>query len=108
MVRQAHQELKFKRRRFTAEFNEEAARLVVKSGRPLAQGARPATSGLICHSDRGSQYGSLKGPTPVGGCPGHDGALSIACEHEPQGQRLGQCAGESFFASLKTELVADP
>lgn len=32
--------MKSKRRRFTAEFKEEAVRLLVKSGRPLAQVAR--------------------------------------------------------------------
>ena len=32
--------MKGKRRRFTAEFKEEAVRLLVKSGRPLAQIAR--------------------------------------------------------------------
>lgn len=32
--------MKVKRRRFTAEFKEEAVRLQVKSGRPLAQVAR--------------------------------------------------------------------
>ena len=40
MARQAQHSATRKRRRFTAEFKAEAVRLLVKSGRPLAQIAR--------------------------------------------------------------------
>jgi transposase InsO family protein len=66
----------------------------------MALGARGANPGLICHSDRGSQYGS------------DDVTAMIACFHlRGSMSRKGNCwdnaVAESFFASYKTELVAE-
>lgn len=65
-----------------------------------ALGLRSASSGLICHSDRGSQYGS-------------DLVQALTARFQLRGSmsRKGDCwdnaVVESFFASLKTELVAE-
>ena len=66
----------------------------------MALGLRSASPGLICHSDRGSQYGS-------------DDVQAILARFRLRGSmsRKGNCwdnaVAESFFASLKTELVAE-
>lgn len=66
----------------------------------MALGARSVNAGLICHSDRGSQYGS-------------EDVQAMIARHQLRGSmsRKGNCwdnaVVESFFASLKTELVAD-
>lgn len=66
----------------------------------MALGLRPVSPGLICHSDRGSQYGS-------------DDVQAILVRFQLRGSmsRKGDCwdnaVVESFFASLKTELVAE-
>ena len=66
----------------------------------MALGLRPASPGLICHSDRGSQYGS-------------DDVQAMMARFQLRGSmsRKGDCwdnaVVESFFASLKTELVAE-
>jgi len=65
----------------------------------MALGARSVTEGLICHSDRGSQYGS-------------DDVTAMIARFHLRGSmsRKGNCwdnaVVESFFASYKTELVA--
>ena len=73
---------------------------LVTSALDMALGLRPVTAGLICHSDRGSQYGSA------------DVQAMIARYHlRGSMSRKGNCwdnaVVESFFATLKTELVAD-
>ena len=66
----------------------------------MALGRRPAHTGLICHSDRGSQYGS-------------DEVQAMLVRFQLRGSmsRKGDCwdnaVVESFFASLKTELVTE-
>jgi len=66
----------------------------------MALGLRPVSPGLICHSDRGSQYGS-------------DDVQAMIARFQLRGSmsRKGDCwdnaVVESFFASLKTELVAE-
>ena len=66
----------------------------------MALGLRPVSPGLICHSDRGSQYGS-------------DDVQAMMARFQLRGSmsRKGDCwdnaVVESFFASLKTELVAE-
>jgi len=65
----------------------------------MALGARPVDAGLIWHSDRGSQYGS-------------EDVEAMRERYRLTGSmsRKGNCwdnaVVESFFASLKTELVA--
>ena len=66
----------------------------------MALGTRPTTPDLICHSDRGSQYGS-------------EDIRAMLARYRLRGSmsRKGNCwdnaVVESFFASLKTELVSD-
>jgi putative transposase len=73
---------------------------LVTSALDMALGARPVPHGLICHSDRGSQYGS-------------EDVQAIMERYQLRGSmsRKGNCwdnaVVESFFASLKTELAAD-
>lgn len=73
---------------------------LVTSALDMALGARPITPGLICHSDRGSQYGAEKVQ-----------AMIVRYQLRGSMSRKGNCwdnaVVESFFASLKTELVAD-
>jgi len=73
---------------------------LVTAALDMALGSRPVTAGLICHSDRGSQYGSA------------DIQAMIARYHmRGSMSRKGNCwdnaVVESFFASFKTELVKD-
>jgi transposase InsO family protein len=66
----------------------------------MALGARVVEPGLICHSDRGSQYGS-------------EDAQAMIDRYEMRGSmsRRGDCwdnaVVESFFSMLKTDLAAD-
>lgn len=81
-------------------FRETLAAELVTAALDMAVGSRPVTGGLICHSDRGSQYGSA------------DIQAMIARYHmRGSMSRKGNCwdnaVVESFFASLKTELVHD-
>lgn len=74
--------------------------VLVKSALDMALGVRPITPGLICHSDRGSQYGAEDVQ-----------AMFERSRLRGSMSRKGNCwdnaVVESFFASLKTELVAD-
>lgn len=66
----------------------------------MAVGTRPVPPGLICHSDRGCQYGSAD-------------VQAMLQRHLIRGSMSGRgncwdnAVVESFFATLKTELVAD-
>ncbi len=64
----------------------------------MALSIRTVTPGLICHSDRGSQYGS-----------GDITAMIDRYQMRGSMSRKGNCwdnaVAESFFASLKTELI---
>lgn len=72
--------------------------VLVISALDMALGSRSAPPGLICHSDRGSQYGS-------------EDIQNMLARYRLRGSmsRKGNCwdnaVVESFFASLKTELV---
>ena len=55
-------------------------------------------SGLVAHSDRGSQYASEQYQR----LPGAEG---IACRMSRRGNRWDNAPVESFFATLETELV---
>lgn len=73
---------------------------LVTSALDMALGVRTPSPGLICHSDRGSQYGS-------------DDVQAMIARYRMRGSmsRKGNCwdnaVVESFFSMLKTELVAD-
>jgi len=79
-------------------FRETLKAELVTGALEAALGLRPASPGLICHSDRGSQYGS-------------DDVQAMLARFQLRGSmsRKGDCwdnaVVESFFASLKTELV---
>ncbi len=71
---------------------------LVTSALAMALGTRQVTPGLICHSDRGSQYGS-------------DDVTAMMTRYHLRGSmsRKGNCwdnaVVESFFATFKTERV---
>ena len=73
---------------------------LVTSALAMALGTRAIDTGVIWHSDRGSQYGAGK-------------VQAMIAHYQLRGSmsRKGNCwdnaVAESFFASLKTELVAD-
>lgn len=79
---------------------ETLATELVTSALAMALGKRAVNVGVICHSDRGSQYGAEK-------------VQAMIERYQLRGSmsRKGNCwdnaVVESFFASLKTELVAD-
>jgi transposase InsO family protein len=81
-------------------FRETLEAELVTDALDMALGARSVNAGLICHSDRGSQYGS-----------GDVQAMIARYQLRGSMSRKGNCwdnaVVESFFASLKTELVAD-
>jgi transposase InsO family protein len=88
------------RRAIGWSFRESLQAELVITALEMALGARPVRAGLICHSDRGSQYGS-------------EDVERILRKHRLIGSmsRKGNCwdnaVVESFFATLKTELVAE-
>jgi transposase InsO family protein len=73
---------------------------LVTSALDMALGMRTPSPGLICHSDRGSQYGSAD-------------VQDMIARYQMRGSmsRKGNCwdnaVVESFFSMLKTDLVAD-
>jgi transposase InsO family protein len=81
-------------------FRETLATELVTSALDMAVGTRTVSPGLICHSDRGSQYGS-------------DDVQAMIARYQMRGSmsRKGNCwdnaVVESFFSMLKTDLVAD-
>lgn len=79
-------------------FRETLKAELVTGALEMALGLRSASPGLICHSDRGSQYGS-----------GEVQAMLARFQLRGSMSRKGDCwdnaVVESFFASLKTELV---
>lgn len=81
-------------------FRETLETELVTGALDMALGARIVEPGLICHSDRGSQYGS-------------EDVQAMIERYQMRGSmsRKGNCwdnaVVESFFATLKTDLVAD-
>lgn len=81
-------------------FREMLRSELVAGALDMALGARTVTPGLICHSDRGSQYGSAD-------------VQAMLDRYQLRGSmsRKGNCwdnaVVESFFATLKTECVDD-
>ena len=81
-------------------FRETLEADLVTAALDMALGTRPVAPGLICHSDRGSQYGS-------------EDVQAMIARYRLRGSmsRKGNCwdnaVVESFFASFKSELVDD-
>jgi putative transposase len=81
-------------------FRKTLATELVTGALDMALGVRTPSPGLICHSDRGSQYGS-------------DEVQAMLARYRMRGSmsRKGNCwdnaVVESFFSMLKTDLVAD-
>jgi len=71
---------------------------LVAAALDMALGARPVHPGLICHSDRGSQYGSQA-------VTGMIERYRLTGSMSRKGDCWDNAVVESFFASLKTELV---
>lgn len=88
------------RRAIGWSFRENLEAELVTGALEMALGQRDVSPGLICHSDRGSQYGS-----------GEVQAMLKRFRLRGSMSRKGNCwdnaVVESFFASLKTELVAE-
>ena len=75
------------------------SRLVVDALEMAVAGRRPA-SGLVAHSDRGSQYASEHHRRVLAGA-------GMVCSMSRRGNCWDNAPMESFFASLKKELVHD-
>jgi putative transposase len=66
----------------------------------MALRARAPATGLVHHSDRGSQYASADYRTALA-------TAGIECSMSRKGDCWDNAVAESFFATLKTELVHD-
>jgi putative transposase len=73
-------------------------RSLVLSALAMALKSRTPSAGLLCHSDRGSQYASLEYQQ----APKQAGAV---CSMSRKGNCWDNAPTESFFATLKRELV---
>jgi putative transposase len=78
--------------------SEEPTRAVVLEALRQALARRPTRSALTHHSDRGSQYASLDYRALLG-------AEGIVCSMSRRGNCWDNAVVESFFGTLKTELV---
>ena len=95
--------MKGKRRRFTAEFKEEAVRLLVKSRRPLAQVARElgVHENVFRKWKMAAETGSRDGTSPV--C----GHFTMAEENHPdQGRELARVKEERDILKKATAFFA--
>lgn len=81
-------------------FRETLEAELVTTALDMALGARLVEPGLICHSDRGSQYGSADVQAMIG-------RYQMRGSMSRKGNCWDNAVVESFFASLKTEFVAD-
>jgi putative transposase len=73
-------------------------RVLVLAALRGAVGRRGVNAGLVHHSDRGSQYASGDYQDAL-----HD--LGVVCSMSRKGNCWDNAVAESFFATLKTELV---
>jgi transposase InsO family protein len=73
-------------------------RALVLSALDMAVGRRAPNAGLVHHSDRGSQYASTDYQDAL-----H--RLGVVCSMSRRGNCWDNAVAESFFATLKTELV---
>lgn len=88
----------FSRRIVGWSMKEQIDRTLVIDALQAALRSRPRPEGLICHSDRGSQYASVD----------YQERLAVAgatCSMSRKGNCYDNAPAESLFASLKRELV---
>jgi putative transposase len=71
---------------------------LVQGALEMALAARRPSAGLLCHSDRGSQYASGQYQATLA-------SAGIVCSMSRKGNCYDNAPVESFFASLKRELV---
>ena len=81
-------------------FRETLAAELVTAALDMALGSRSVKTGLICHSDRGSQYGSADIQAMIE-------RFQLRGSMSRKGNCWDNAVVESFFASFKAELVAD-
>jgi putative transposase len=80
--------------------SERITRQLTLDALAMALRARAPGYGLLHHSDRGSQYASADYQTALA-------AAGITCSMSRKGNCYDNAVAESFFATLKTELVHD-
>jgi putative transposase len=88
----------FSRRVVGCAMSDRIDRALVLQALKLAAGRRVPDAGLTHHSDRGSQYASSDYRRALGD-------LDIVCSMSRKGNCWDNAVAESFFATLKTELV---
>jgi len=88
----------FSRRVVGFAMSERIDRALVLDALRLAVGRRMPNAGLVHHSDRGSQYASNDYQTELG-------AIGVVCSMSRKGNCWDNAVAESFFATLKTELI---
>ena len=88
----------FSRRVVGWSMNERITRQLALDALSMAIAARAPTVGLLHHSDRGSQYAS-------GDYRAALEAAGIACSMSRKGNCWDNAVAESFFGTIKTELV---
>ena len=88
----------FSRRVVGFSMSERIDRALVLQALRLAAGRRVPDDGLMHHSDRGSQYASADYQQALGD-------LHVVCSMSRKGNCWDNAVAESFFATLKTELV---
>jgi putative transposase len=88
----------FSRRVVGFAMSDRIDRALVLQALKLAAGRRVPNAGLTHHSDRGSQYASSDYRKALGD-------LDIVCSMSRKGNCWDNAVAESFFATLKTELV---
>ena len=88
----------FSRRVVGFAMSERIDRALVLQALRLATGRRVPDAGLMHHSDRGSQYASADYQQALGD-------LRVVCSMSRKGNCWDNAVAESFFATLKTELV---
>jgi transposase InsO family protein len=88
----------FSRRVVGFAMSERIDRALVLQALTAAVGRRAPNAGLVHHSDRGSHYASNDYQAALD-------ALGVVCSMSRKGNCWDNAVGESFFATVKTELV---
>jgi transposase InsO family protein len=88
----------FSRRVVGFAMSERIDRALALEALAAAVGRRVPNAGLVHHSDRGSQYASNDYQTALD-------ELGVVCSMSRKGNCWDNAVAESFFATLKTELV---
>ena len=94
--------MKGKRRRFTAEFKEEAVRLVIRSGRPLAQVARE----LGVHENTLHKWKAAIGIDSGSGASPGSGPLALGEENRRLRSELARVKEERDILKKATAFIA--